>query len=50
MADREGLGFVGFILGGITAAVMLVAITMVIGHVDGSLVLEAAPTLLAVNQ
>jgi len=50
MADRAGLGFVGVILGGITAVVMLMAITVVIGHVDGSLVLEAAPTLLAANQ
>ena len=42
MADRAGLGFVGFIFGGVTAAVMLVAVTVVIGHVDGRLVLDAS--------
>ena len=31
MADRSGLGFLGFIFGGLTAAVMLVAVTVVIG-------------------
>jgi hypothetical protein len=50
MADRAGLGFVGFILGGVTAAVMLVALTIVIGHVDGRLVLEASPAQIAANQ
>ena len=50
MADRAGLGFVGFILGGITAAVMLVAVTLVIGHIDGSLAIDAAPTQMAANQ
>ena len=47
MADRAGLGFVGFILGSITAAVMLVAVTLVIGHIDGSLAIEAPPTQIA---
>jgi len=50
MADRAGLGFVGFILGGITAAVMLVAVTLVISHIDGSLAIDAAPTQIATNQ
>jgi TRAP-type C4-dicarboxylate transport system permease small subunit len=49
MADRAGLGFVGFILGGITAAVMLVAFAVVIGHVDGRFVLDS-PTQIAANQ
>jgi hypothetical protein len=40
MADRAGLGFLGFIFGSVTAAVMLVAVTVVIGHVDGRLVLD----------
>ena len=44
MADRAGLGFLGFIFGGVTAAVMLVAVTVVVGHVDGRFVLDAAPT------
>jgi hypothetical protein len=43
MADRAGLGFVGYIFGGVTAVVMLVAVTVVIGHVDGRLVLDASP-------
>jgi len=50
MADRAGLGFVGYILGGVTAAVMLVAVTVVIGHVDGRLVLDTPPTQIAANQ
>jgi hypothetical protein len=50
MADRAGLGFVGFIFGGITAAVMLVAFAIVIGHVDGHLALDAPPTQIAANQ
>ena len=47
MADRAGLGFVGFIFGGVTAVVMLVAVTVVIGHVDGRLVLDASPQTLS---
>jgi len=35
VADRAGLGFLGFIFGGVTAAVVLVACTMVLGHLDG---------------
>jgi len=50
MADRAGLGFVGFIFGSVTAAVMLVAFAVVIGHVDGRLVLDALPTQIAANQ
>jgi hypothetical protein len=33
--DRAGLGLLGLIFGGITAAVMLVACTVVVGHLDG---------------
>ena len=40
MADRAGLGFLGFIFGGVTAAVMLTAFTVVPGHVDGHFVLD----------
>jgi hypothetical protein len=50
MADRAGLGFLGFIFGGVTAVVILVAATVVIGHVDGRFVLDAAPTQIAANQ
>ncbi len=39
-ADRAGLGVLGFIFGGVTAAVMLVACTVVVGHLDGRLQLE----------
>ena len=50
MADRAGLGFLGFIFGGVTAAVMLVAATMVIGHADGRFVLDTPPAQVAANQ
>jgi len=50
MADRAGLGFVGFIFGGVTAVVMLVALTVVIGHADGRFVLDTAPSQIASNQ
>ena len=50
MADRASLGFVGFVLGSITAAVMLVAVTLVVGHIDGSLAIDASPTQIAANQ
>ncbi len=49
-ADRAGLGFLGFIFGGVTAAVMLVAVTVVIGHVDGRFVLENPQTQIAATQ
>jgi hypothetical protein len=49
MADRAGLGFLGVIFGGVTAAVMLVAVTVVVAHVDGRLMLEA-PTQIASSQ
>lgn len=42
MADRRSLGIVGFVFGGITAAVMLVAVMVVKHHVDGRLTLENA--------
>ena len=50
MADRAGLGIVGFIFGGVTALVMLVAVTVVIGHVDGRLVLDAPAAQVAAIQ
>ena len=50
MADRAGLGFLGFIFGGVTAVVILVAVTMVIGHVDGRFVLDTAPTQIAASE
>jgi hypothetical protein len=47
MADRAGLGTVGFIFGGVTALVMLIALTVVIGHVDGYLALDASTQIAA---
>lgn len=47
MADRSGLGVVGYILGGITALVMITAITVVVGHVEGRLAIESTPIALA---
>jgi hypothetical protein len=40
MADRAGLGILGFIFGGVTAVVMLTAATVVFAHVDGRVVLD----------
>ena len=40
-ADRTGLGFLGLIFGSVTAAVVLVACAVVIGHIDGRLQLES---------
>ncbi len=45
-ADRNGLGFLGFIFGGVTFAVMTMATTVVIGHIEGTLSLEA-PAVIA---
>lgn len=50
MADRAGLGFLGFIFGGVTAAVMLVALTVVVGHVGGQIAFEGQPTIVAASQ
>jgi hypothetical protein len=54
MADSKSLWIVGFILGVITAVVMLVAGVVVHAHIDGSLNLDeaqrqiaATPTLVA---
>ena len=40
MADRKGLRVVGFVLGAVTAAVMLVAGAVVSAHVAGRLTLD----------
>lgn len=50
MADRRSLGIVGFVFGGITAAVMLVAVMVVKHHVDGRLTLDQArPAVMAAS-
>ena len=50
MADRAVLGFLGFIFGGVTAAVMLVAVMVVVGNADGRFALDTAPDQIASNQ
>jgi hypothetical protein len=50
MADRAGLGFLGWIFGGVTAAVMLVAVTVVIGHVGGEIAFDNQPSRIAASQ
>jgi hypothetical protein len=40
MADRKSLGIIGFILGGITAAVIGVGVIVVQGHLNGRLTLD----------
>ncbi len=42
MADRRSLGIVGFVFGGVTATVMLIAVMVVKHHVDGRLILDEA--------
>ena len=52
MADRRSLGILGFVFGGVTAAVMLIAIFVVKQHVDGRAALDDArlPVLAASAQ
>jgi phage-related holin len=42
MADRKSLGMLGFMFGGVTAAVMLIAVMVVKNHIDGRLTFDAA--------
>ncbi len=42
MADKNSLGFVGLVFGGITFAVTLIAFIVVTNHVEGRLVLDDA--------
>ena len=50
MADRRSLGIVGWVFGGITAAVMLVAVMVVKHHVDGRLTLDQTrPSVMAAS-
>jgi hypothetical protein len=43
MADRKSLGIIGFILGGITAAVIGVGVFVVQGHLNGRMTLDNGP-------
>ena len=42
MADRRSLGILGLVFGGVTAAVMLIAVIVVKQHVDGRVTLDQA--------
>ena len=43
MADQKSLSFIGFMLGGVTAAVMSIGVFVVHSHLDGRLTLDDAP-------
>jgi hypothetical protein len=47
VADRRSLGMLGLLLGGVTAAVMLIAAMVVKHHVEGRRTLDARPPVLA---
>jgi hypothetical protein len=49
-ADRNGLGILGCIFGGVTIAVAVMAIAVVLGHVDGSLALDTPPHHVSAQQ
>jgi hypothetical protein len=49
-ADRIGLERLGFMFGGITAAVMLIACTVVLGHVNNRHVSDLQPTRIVALQ
>lgn len=49
MADRTILGYVGFVFGGITVAVVVTAATVVMAHVDGRTALDPRPATLTVT-
>jgi hypothetical protein len=49
MADRRSLGIVGWVFGGITAAVMLVALVVVKHHVDSRWTDEAPMPAMAAS-
>jgi hypothetical protein len=50
MADRTGLGILGCIFGSVTLAVVLMAFIVVLGHVSGSLALNASPGHIVAQQ
>ena len=49
MADRRSLGILGFVLGSVTAAVMLVAVLVVKNHVDGRMTLDSRMPVIAAS-
>ena len=50
MPDSMALAYLGMILGGVTAAVTIVAFFVVQQHVTGRLALEAGPTVMAMTR
>ena len=44
MADRNSLGVLGYVFGGVTGLVMMAAVTVVLGHLEGRLALDPAPS------
>ncbi|MCX7312182.1 MAG: hypothetical protein NTV56_10760 [Alphaproteobacteria bacterium] len=50
MVDRSGLGVLGLMFGGLTAALMLMAVTVVSAHVDGRMTLDAPAQVASNNQ
>jgi hypothetical protein len=49
MADRRSLGIVGFVFGGVTAAVMLIAVMVVKNHMDSRATDEARLPVIAAS-
>jgi hypothetical protein len=47
MADRRSLGILGFVFGGVTAAVMLIAVVVVKTNIDSRLTLDSGRTPVA---
>jgi hypothetical protein len=52
MADSRSLGILGFVFGGVTAAVMLIAVMVVKNHMDGRITLDTTqlPVMAASTQ
>ena len=49
-ADRTSLGLLGLIFGGVTAIVMLTAVTVVAQHVEGEFELDNPPAITLAKQ
>jgi hypothetical protein len=49
MGDRRSLGIVGFVFGGVTAAVMLIAVVAVKNQLDSRVVDEARLPVIAAS-
>ena len=49
-ADRTSLGLLGLIFGGVTAIVMLTAVTVVAQHVEGTSEIDTPPAITIAKQ